>query len=92
MPIPFACPHCQHETLVEDKHAGQSGKCIECGQHITVPLATSQGAVVPREKIDLRGGSATGVALTCGLALILLVVVATSGVGVFWLWFSLMGW
>ena len=91
MPIPFTCPHCQHETLVEDKYAGESGKCIECGKEITVPLATYQGAVVPEEKIDLTGTSAAGLSITCGIALVLLVLVAGTGLGALWFWYSL-GW
>ncbi|GAB6165040.1 hypothetical protein JCM19992_10400 [Thermostilla marina] len=37
MPIPFRCPYCGHETLVEDQYAGRSGPCVQCGQTITVP-------------------------------------------------------
>lgn len=37
MPIPFACPFCQEQTLVEDEFAGQSGPCATCGKSITVP-------------------------------------------------------
>ena len=91
MPIPFICPHCQHETLVEDKYAGQTGSCIECGKPITVPLANSQGAVVPQEKVDLQGGSAVGIALTCGIVLILREVLMSSSIGLLWFWWRL-GW
>jgi hypothetical protein len=38
MPIPFACPHCQLETLVDDAFAGQTGRCAGCNKFITVPL------------------------------------------------------
>ena len=91
MPIPFACPHCNHETLVEDKYAGQAGNCVQCGQPINVPLASTQGAVVPQEKVDLTGGSAAGVAITCGLALLLVMALSAGGISIFWLWFRL-GW
>jgi len=37
MPIPFACPYCQEQTLVEDEFTGQSGPCVKCGKSITVP-------------------------------------------------------
>jgi hypothetical protein len=37
MPIPFACPYCQEQTLVEDEFTGQSGPCAKCGKSITVP-------------------------------------------------------
>jgi uncharacterized protein (DUF983 family) len=36
MPIPFACPHCGHQTLVHDQYVGQSGPCAGCGQTVTV--------------------------------------------------------
>ena len=37
MPIPFACPHCDLETLVDDEFAGQAGPCASCGKSIAVP-------------------------------------------------------
>lgn len=37
MPIPFTCPHCRAETLVDDQYANQTGDCAICGREITVP-------------------------------------------------------
>lgn len=37
MPIPFACPNCDLETLVDDEYEGQTGVCAGCGKKITVP-------------------------------------------------------
>jgi prepilin-type processing-associated H-X9-DG protein len=37
MPVPFACPHCGEQTLVDEQFAGQSGPCIACGKLIVVP-------------------------------------------------------
>jgi prepilin-type processing-associated H-X9-DG protein len=37
MPVPFACPHCGEQTLVDEQFAGQSGPCIACGKPIIVP-------------------------------------------------------
>ena len=91
MPIPFTCPHCQHETLVEDKYAGQSGKCVACGRNITVPMANYQGAVVPKEKVDLTGTSAAGLAVTCGIVLLVFVLIAMGGIGALWIWLGT-GW
>lgn len=71
MPIPFACPHCGHQTLVEDKYAGQTGECVECGEAITVPLAASQGSLVPDGKVGSTAASAAGLALGCGLLILL---------------------
>jgi hypothetical protein len=36
MPVPFTCPHCGHQTLVQDQYVGQSGPCAGCGQMVTV--------------------------------------------------------
>ncbi len=37
MPIDFTCPHCNHQTLVDDQFAGQTGPCSECGETIQIP-------------------------------------------------------
>lgn len=37
MPIDFLCPHCQHQTLVADEYAGQTGPCSNCEMSITIP-------------------------------------------------------
>jgi len=37
MPIPFTCPHCGHQTSVDERYAGQTGPCASCGKAITVP-------------------------------------------------------
>ena len=39
MPIPFTCPHCGHQTSVDERYAGQTGPCASCGETITVPPA-----------------------------------------------------
>lgn len=71
MPIPFNCPHCGRQTLVEDKFAGQSGPCVSCGQTIRVPLALSPGAVVPSQRKELSTGATAAIAIGCGLVLLL---------------------
>ncbi|MFM7070777.1 MAG: DUF1559 domain-containing protein [Planctomycetota bacterium] len=43
MPIPFRCPQCGHETIVDEKYAGQSGPCAKCGTMITVPAGAPVG-------------------------------------------------
>lgn len=49
MPIQFTCPHCGHQTFVDDQYAGQSGPCSACGQTVTVPAQGYTGpAPVPR--------------------------------------------
>lgn len=37
MPIPFTCPYCGAQTPVDERYAGQSGPCYQCGQTVTVP-------------------------------------------------------
>ncbi len=39
MQISFTCPHCGHQTSVDDYYAGQSGPCAQCGKMITIPGA-----------------------------------------------------
>lgn len=37
MPVLFACPHCNAETVVDDAYVGRSGPCATCGRMVTVP-------------------------------------------------------
>jgi prepilin-type processing-associated H-X9-DG protein len=37
MPISFTCPHCGKQTNVDDRFAGQTGPCANCGQAVTIP-------------------------------------------------------
>ncbi|MEE3372442.1 MAG: DUF1559 domain-containing protein [Planctomycetota bacterium] len=51
MPIPFSCPHCQAETLVDDQYANQTGDCAICGREITVPaLPATRDTPTPRSR------------------------------------------
>ncbi len=51
MPIPFTCPHCGVYTNVDDRFAGQTGPCGQCGQVITVPTGyVNYGPVRPPKK------------------------------------------
>jgi len=61
--IPFTCPFCHQETLVDPRFAGQSGSCFKCGKKITVPYvprspAASAGEVVVG--IPHRTGASVG--------------------------------
>ena len=42
MPIPFTCPRCGRQTIVDDQYAGQRGPCSGCGQVLTVPMPASK--------------------------------------------------
>jgi prepilin-type processing-associated H-X9-DG protein len=78
MPVPFACPHCGEQTLVDEQFAGQSGPCIGCGKLIVVPYFYSAGTLHPNSPAASRsprtkvlwiiGGS---VAAFAGLSLVL---------------------
>jgi len=37
MTIPFTCPHCGAQTNVDDRFAGQSGPCFQCGKMVAIP-------------------------------------------------------
>jgi len=50
MPIPFICPHCQSETLVDDEFAGLSGPCFSCQKTVLIPSPTQAGIDAPKLK------------------------------------------
>lgn len=54
MPFPFTCPHCHAKTLVEDRFAGQSGPCAQCGQLIRIPDRGNPSAATPLPSPDSR--------------------------------------
>ena len=45
MPAHFTCPHCGHETVVDDQYLGQTGPCVMCGRTVTVGEASLVPAV-----------------------------------------------
>jgi hypothetical protein len=47
MPIQIECPGCKATLQVADELAGRQGKCIHCGQRITVPGKASLGSFAP---------------------------------------------
>jgi len=49
MPIRITCPHCKRGMLVDERLAGQKGRCKACQQPITVPpLPTSNNSSAPQ--------------------------------------------
>jgi hypothetical protein len=51
----FTCPHCQSQTLVDERFSGRSGKCFTCGRAIRVPeFSGSGGAAVGAETAGRR--------------------------------------
>jgi hypothetical protein len=47
MPIQLECPGCNQTLLVPDDLAGRTGKCIHCGQRLTVPGRASVSGLAP---------------------------------------------
>ena len=48
MPIPFQCPHCGLQLQIDERYAGQTGPCRQCGRSVTVPYpATASQPVAP---------------------------------------------
>lgn len=83
MPLPFTCPHCNHETLVDDKFAGQSGVCVQCNKPIHIPLALTPGSVAPSRLTPVSTGATAAIAIGCGIVLLLVGLVVFCGGGVF---------
>lgn len=44
MSIPFTCPHCGAQTNVDDRFAGQSGPCFQCGKTVAIPAPAGGAA------------------------------------------------
>ncbi len=47
MPYLFTCPHCQTQTLVDDRYSGESGRCVTCASAIQLPHFAPAGATSP---------------------------------------------
>jgi transcription elongation factor Elf1 len=48
MPIQFQCPHCGLETPVDERFAGQTGPCRQCGKAVTVPFPAAAARPQPQ--------------------------------------------
>ena len=66
MPIPFACPYCQEQTLVEDEFAGQSGPCAKCGKSITVPYIPAGEEFAENEIVTFSSDMYTELSVLAG--------------------------
>lgn len=74
MAIQFSCPQCGSQTNVDDRFAGQTGPCRQCGATVTIPGTSTQPFAPPPSS---RTSSATPVlliALGCGGVGVLLVI------------------
>ena len=85
MPVPFACPYCGLETLVDDDYAGETGPCASCGKDITVPHAAAGDAgsqAVRVQSKNARGMGGTIVLLSiAGMAALVLSITILIVVG-----------
>jgi hypothetical protein len=78
MAIPFSCPHCGRRTDVDEKFAGQTGPCSDCGLPITIPeLHVVKPVQRQRQRIDREN---IGLVITTATALLATALVAILGV------------
>ncbi len=79
MSIQFYCTHCGVQLNVPKQHAGQAGKCNQCGQRIVVPGDVTFAAEESAQVIGGGPSQRTGMSanrLTMAAALIVMLVVA----------------
>ncbi|MGH7140262.1 MAG: DUF1559 domain-containing protein, partial [Pirellulales bacterium] len=75
MAIEFTCPHCGSQTNVDDRFAGQTGPCRNCGAPVTIPGAATQPfAAVPPPPRSSSSTPVILIAVGCLAAGLLLVV------------------
>ncbi len=88
MPVRFRCPHCHHETLVDDQYVGREGPCVMCGRPIVVSATTvkSWEGEVQRAGVGRRRYSV--LAVLAGVT----VVVSLGMVASFLLYSTTTGW
>ncbi|MFO0912803.1 MAG: DUF1559 domain-containing protein [Pirellulales bacterium] len=82
MPIPFHCPHCGRRTEVDERFAGQSGPCLDCGGLITIPPLEVARPAQQRQRIIHREN--VGLIVTVATAVISILLVA--GLAAFRYW------
>ncbi len=63
MPTTFTCPHCEYETLIDERYTGQTGQCRNCGRAIAVPHFAPEAAQRPTAARPTSSYSALGVVL-----------------------------
>jgi hypothetical protein len=79
MPIPFVCPHCGAQTTVDERYAGQTGPCFQCGRTVTVPTAWAGCPARPAS-----GSGASIVLIVVAVLLGLFVLLFCGGMMLFW--------
>ena len=81
MPIPFTCPHCGHQTSVDERYAGQTGPCASCGKTITVPPVSG----APSTYHPPKNSSSGPIILIILVVALLGGMLACGGILAFWL-------
>ena len=75
MAIQFTCPQCGAQTSVDDRFAGQTGPCRQCGATVTIPGApTHPFAPAPPQPRTSSGVPVLLIALGCGGVAVVLVI------------------
>ncbi len=78
MPIPFTCPHCGAKTDVDERYAGQTGPCFQCGKTVTVP-----GTWTTYQPGPSSGGSGSAVVLVSVVVVAVIALFVCGGLGAF---------
>ncbi len=66
MPINFTCPLCGAQSTVDDRYAGQTGPCRQCGGTVTIPGEPNQ----PFSPPPARSNSLLIVVIVLGVAVV----------------------
>ena len=78
MPLLFTCPHCQTQTLVEDRYSGHAGRCVSCSQSIQVPFFSSAGVIQTPTARGIQSNNAllrVAMAVSLGLVTVVSLIV-----------------
>ena len=74
MAITFNCPKCGTSTNIDEKFAGQTGPCRNCGQKVTIPFPAHMAAA--------PATSAGGTVILVVILIVILAFFACGGLGV----------
>ncbi len=76
MAIQFTCPHCGHQTDVDDQFAGKSGPCASCGQTISIPWSGTgaTAATASTRKTSTAALVLIGIGVMCGALFVLTIL------------------
>ncbi len=77
MPIEVTCPHCAAKTVADEKYAGTSGPCRECGETLTITSEYTHDVMTdaPRSRSSGAGSVIPIVAVVAALGFGALLVI-----------------